>query len=362
MSSHLQDARLRFVGLHYETSLYELHGPQLTNRYYILSGAGTRQLMAYPEVVGFDSYLSMLPATVAALRHLFPRGKDGDVDILTILRGGLNYPVEEACARNGIHVRDMHFVSCERIIEDHIITGLEIKYEKIRVTRGRTLVIGDIIATGDTLRLCLGQVVDRFRRRGGSIRKIIFFTIGGTRAIDLMEKMADDIRAVFPEFEGFECFFYEGIFTVYENAGATGINVPDIDFGWKGGIITPEFRRFVLDHPYALLEKCIIYDGGARRYEIPVHFHEALEYWEGIWGRAAQIDPVAFVAEKLGYDRPLSYEEWLEVNHFQELPETGLLDLWNEETALLENAAALSLEAIALQRVNAINAILKQYE
>ena len=348
MSSHLQDARLRFVGLHYETSLYELHGPQLTNRYYILSGAGTRQLMAYPEVVGFDSYLSMLPATVAALRHLFPRGKDGDVDILTILRGGLNYPVEEACARNGIHVRDMHFVSCERIIEDHIITGLEIKYEKIRVTRGRTLVIGDIIATGDTLRLCLGQVVDR--------------TIGGTRAIDLMEKMADDIRAVFPEFEGFECFFYEGIFTVYENPGATGINVPDIDFGWKGGIITPEFRRFVLDHPYALLEKCIIYDGGARRYEIPVHFHEALEYWEGIWGRADQIDPVALVEEKLGYPRGTSYEEWLEINHFQDLPKTGLNDLWAQEKELLDLADALSLENIAQQRINAINTILQQYE
>ena len=92
MSSCLQGASLRFVGLHYETSLYELHGPQFTNRYYILSGAGTRQLMAFPEVVGFDSYLSMLPATVAALRLLFP-GSGGDVDILTILRGGLNYPV-----------------------------------------------------------------------------------------------------------------------------------------------------------------------------------------------------------------------------------------------------------------------------
>ena len=64
MSSLLQDARLRFVGLHYETSLYELHGPQLTNRYYVLSGSGTRQLMAYPEVVGFDSYQAMLPATL----------------------------------------------------------------------------------------------------------------------------------------------------------------------------------------------------------------------------------------------------------------------------------------------------------
>ncbi len=357
----LRDVSLRFVGLHYETSLYELQGPHFTNRYYILSGSGTRQLMAFPEVVGFDSYLSMLPATVAALRLLFP-GSGGDVDILTILRGGLNYPVEEACARNGIRVRDIHFVSCERIIEDHIITGLDIKYEKIRVTRDRTLVIGDIIATGDTLRLCLSQVVDRFRRRGGSIRKIIFFTIGGTRAIDLMEKMTGEIRAVFPDFEGFESFFYEGVFTVYEDKGVSGINVPDIDFGWKGGVIAPEFRRFVLGHPYALLEKCIIYDGGARRYEIPVHFHEALEYWEGLWGRADRIDPEKLVAEKLGYDRPLSYGEWLEVTHFQELPETGLLDLWNEETALLENASALSLETIAMQRINSITTILQQYE
>ena len=40
MSSCLQGASLQFVGLHYETSLYELHGPQFNNRYYILSGAG----------------------------------------------------------------------------------------------------------------------------------------------------------------------------------------------------------------------------------------------------------------------------------------------------------------------------------
>ena len=355
-------ADLEFKGLYQDTKLYQLRAPEFSNRYYVLSIPGTRQLMAFPEVVGLDSYLASLPATEAAIRYLFPRKRGVNVDILTILRGGLNYPVEEACHNCGIPVRDIHFLSCERIIKNKVITGLEIKYEKLRITQDRTLVIGDIIATGDTLRLCLNQVVDRFRRRGGSIRKIIFFTIGGTRAIDRMEKMADDIRAIFPEFEGFECFFYEGIFTVYEDPGATGINVPDIDFGWKGGCVTPEFRRFVLGHPYSLLEKCIIYDGGARRYEIPVHFHEALEYWEGVWGRASQIDPVALVAEKLGYDRTLSYEEWLEVNHFTELPETGLLDLWNEEMALLENAAALSLEAIAHQRINAINALLKQYE
>ena len=362
MSNCLQGASLRFVGLQQETSIYELHSGQFINDYFILSHSGTRQLMTFPEVVGYDSYQAMLPATVAALRHLINQGKGGDVDILTILRGGLNYPAEEACSISGIRVRDIHFISCERIIEDHIITGLEIKYEKLRVKNDCTLIIGDIIATGDTLRLCLDQVVDRFRRRGGSIRRIIFFTIGGTRAIDLMEEKTREIRQIFPGFEGFQCFFYEGVFTVYEDQGASGINVPDIDFGWKGWAVAPEFRRFVMDHPYSLLEKCIIYDGGARRYEIPVHFHEVLEYWEGLWGRAERIDPVAMVAEKLGYDTPLPLGQWLELNHFTELNNPDLPSLYEDEMHLLENAAALSLETIAMQRINAINTILQQYE
>ena len=359
MSERIQEARLQWEGRLEDTSLYALQAPSFINRYHVISNPGTRRLMAFPEVVGYDSYLSMLPATAAALQHLFPDGK-GDVDILTILRGGLNYPVEEACFRTGIRVRDIHFVSCERIIEEHVITGLEIKYEKLRVSRGRTLVVGDIIATGDTLRLCLDQVVDRFRRRGGSIRKIIFFTVGGTRAIELMERKTVEIRKVFPEFEGFECFFYEGVFTVYQDHGATGINVPDIDFGWKGGAVSPDFRRYILEHPYALLEKCIIYDGGARRYEIPVHFHEALEYWEGVWGRADRIDSAALVEEKLGYPRGTSYEDWLTINHFQDL--SNLEDLWDMEKGLLEQADALSLETIAMQRINAINTNLKRYE
>ena len=361
MSACLQDASLHSVGLLQDTNVYELQSKQFVNRYFILSNEGTRRLMAFPEVVGFDTYQCMLPATVAAMKHLFPSGGK-EVDILTILRGGLNYPVEEACFRSGIRVSDIHFVSCERIIEDHIITGLEIKYEKLRITRDRTLVIGDIIATGDTLRLCLDQVVDRFRRRGGSIRKIIFFTIGGTRAIELMEKKTEEIRRVFPEFEGFECFFYEGIFTVYENKGVTGINVPDIDFGWKGGVVAPEFRRYVLSHPYSILEQCIIYDGGARRYEIPVHFREALEYGEGLWSRADGIDPRKLVAEKLGFEEPLSFQQWLAVNRFEDLKDDALSALWEEETALLNNASALSLESIAMQRIQAIKTNLQQYE
>ncbi len=351
--------------------MYELRDPQLTNRYFILSGRGSRRLMASPEVVGFDSYSALLPETVTALRYLFPSGSEGDVDIMTILRGGLNYPIEEACYQVGVRVRDMHFVSCERIIENQVITGLEIKYEKLRITRGRTLIIGDIIATGDTLRMCLDEVVDRFRRKGGSIRKIIFFTIGGTRAISLMERMAERISAYFPEFEGFECFFYEGIFTVYRDKGVSGINVPDIDFGWKDGVVSPEFRRYVLDRPDALFEKCIIYDGGARRYEIPVHFEEVLAYWRGILERAHLIDMGALVAEKLGYAGPIPYEEWLEKTGLSGLEESGwqpplliggLHTLWEDEQALLRRAPELSLKELAERRIKEIVQISSRYE
>ena len=362
MSTAIRSASLRYVGSQQDASIYQLSAPQLSNKYFIISGEGTRRLMAFPEVIGFDSYLAMLPETIAALRYLFPSGSEGDVDILTILRGGLNYPIEEACHRVGIRVRDMHFISCERRIEEHIITGLDIKYEKLRITKDRTLVIGDIIATGDTLRMCLDQVVDRFRRKGGSIRKIVFFTIGGTRAISLMERMSEQISALFPEYEGFQCFFYEGIFSVYRDKGVSGINVPDIDFGWNDGIVSPEFRRYVMERPDSLFEKCIIYDGGARRYEIPVHFEEVFEYWNGILERADMIDMKALVAEKLGYDGPLDYESWIHVTGLEDLPQKGLPQIWEAEQELCRKAPALSLKAIAERRIQELTKISPNYE
>ena len=362
MSTTLRNASLQHVGLLQDTNIYELRSQQFTNRYFILSGQGSRRLLASPEVVGFDSYIALLPETTAALRYLYPSGSEGDVDIMTILRGGLNYPLEEACHDVGIRVRDMHFVSCERIIEEQVITGLEIKYEKLRITRGRTLMIGDIIATGDTLRMCLEEVVDRFRRKGGSIRKIIFFTIGGTRAISLMERLSERISAYFPEFEGFECFFYEGVFTVYTDKGVSGINVPNIDFGWNGGVVSPEFRRYIMDRPDALYEKCIIYDGGARRYEIPVHFEEVLAYWEGLLERAGSIDMEALTEEKLGYQGQPDYETWLAETGLEGIDDPSLPKLWEDELALRRRAAAISLKELAERRIKEIKTISQHYE
>ena len=252
----------------------------------------------------------------------------------------------------------MHFLSCERVIRDHVITGLDIRYQKLRPTPGRILAIGDIIASGATLKVCLDHALREFARQGGSLRRIVFFTIGGTRAIELMEEMLPSLQALFPGFEGFDCFFYEGVFTVYEDAGASGINVPDIDFGWKGGVVAPEFRSRVMETPDALLEKCIIYDGGARRYEIPLHIDEVTEYWEGILSWADIIDPRALVAEKLGYIGPLSLEGWQEVTRVPD----GWDGLWVKEQAFLEGSIGLDLKDIAQRRLESMESLRKLYK
>lgn len=349
MTYDLKSANLRKVGSQSDAGIYRLECDGLVNSFYITSSTGTRSLMKSPEVVGYDSYLSMVPATSGALEYLKSCGLEGDVNILTILRGGLNYPLEECCNRAGIQVTNMNFVSCERIIENGIITGLDIKYEKLHATKDCTLMIGDIIASGDTLRLCLQQLVERFRTLGGSIRRIIFFTIGGTKAISLMETLTKSIREVWPEFEGFTCFFYEGIFTVYEDKGVTGVNIPNIDFGWKDGVISPEFRSFILNDPDALFEKCIIYDGGARRYEISAHCEEVLDYWESLEAVAESSDFVAFIAEKIGYEGRPCFEDWLKINHYQDIP--GLEKLYAKEQAFLDVSAKRSLKTICEERI-----------
>ena len=358
MSGCLDCASLRFEGLYGGTGIYSLESASLINKYYVVSGVGSRELLAFPEVIGFRCYNALVDETAAALKYLIDKGFRGGFDIFTILRGGLNYPLEEAAYLTGIKVPDMHFVSCERVIRDHVILGLEMNYQKVTPKKDTVLAIGDILATGDTLRLCLNHMADIFHQGGGSLRRVIFFTIGGTRGIDLLEELTVRFRELFPGFEGFDCFFYEGIFTVYDGPGASGINTRNIDFGWKGGAVSPEFRRFILDHPDALLEKCIIYDGGARRYEIPLHFEEVLEYWEGIRSRAGVIDTLALVREKLGYDGPVDFDKWLDVTYLRGIE--GLEDIWAGEKSLLENLP--DLKALSERRIAAISNLKKQYE
>ena len=340
---------------------YRLEGGDYLNEYYIVSEAESRKLLNTPEIVGYEVYNCLIPSTSQMLYYLKEQKKVTTANILSILRGALNYPLEESCYREHIRVHDISFLSSERVFADEEIAGLEIKYSKLTMVPDSTLMIGDIIASGETLIHCLRYVTDFYRKNGARLRNIIVFTIGGTKGIDILEELTKDIRKFWPDFEGFITIYYEGIFSTYQDKGVSGINLPDVDFFWKDGIVAPEFRRETLSMCSPLFEKCIIYDGGARRYEIHEHVEEVLDFWKGMLARADRIDMAELLAEKLGYPLPISYEDWITCNHYENIPAADTRWLYRQEQGYIESMKNITLKELATQRIEEFTDALRKY-
>lgn len=343
-----------------DVACYKLEGNFL-NEYYITSNSESRKLLNTPEVVGYEVYNCLVPSTSQVLHFLKENKKISHANILTILRGALNYPLEEACFKEHIRVHGINFLSSERVIEDGLIKGLEIKYNKLMVIPNSTLMIGDIIASCETLIHCLNYVIDFYKKNNASLRNIIIFTIGGAKGLEVLEDLTRKIREFWPNFEGFITIYYEGIFNCYVDNGVSGINRPDIDFIWKGGIVSPEFRRETLSKKAPLFEKCIIYDGGARRYEIEEHIKEVLEFWEGLKDRSNLIDFKELLDEKLGYTTPIEYKDWLVKNHYTKLDEKITKWLYVQELGYIESIKDTNLKDLANERIEEFKYKLRKY-
>lgn len=340
---------------------YRVTGGEYLNRYYVVSEEGTRNLLNQPEIVGFDVYNCMLKPTTRMMKYFKVEGLVSSANILSILRGALNYPLEESCYREKIRVHDISFLSSERVFHQAEIAGLEIKYSKLAMVPDSTLLIGDIVASGDTLVHCLRYVTEHYRKHGAKLRNIILFTIGGFKGIEIMERLTKEFREFWPEFEGFIGVYYEGMFNCYQDKGVAGIQVCNVDFYWAKGLLAPAYRRQSLSSRDTLFEKCIIYDGGARRYEIADHVHEVLEYWEEIEELADRIDFKAFTDERLGYVTPVSFEDWIGYQHYEEIPVEEARELYEQETAYWASLEGVTLKEIAQTRIREFTAALKKY-
>ena len=97
--------------------------------------------MNTPEIVGYEVYNCLVSSTSQMLYYLKEQKKVTTANILSILRGALNYPLEEACYREHIRVHDISFLSSERVFEEEEIAGLEIKYSKLTMVPDSTLTV-----------------------------------------------------------------------------------------------------------------------------------------------------------------------------------------------------------------------------
>ena len=81
-------------------------------------------------------------------------------------------------------------------------------------------------------------------------------------------------------------------------------------------------------------------------------------YWESLLAVAPQVDFQAFIAEKIGYSRPIDYEAWRALNGYSELDVRGLYDL---EQHYLDIVSKRTLQEICERRIREIRKDLGKY-
>lgn len=173
--------------------------------------------------------------------------------------------------------------------------------------------------------------------------------------------MTDEIRMDWPDFEGFMVVYYEGIFHTYPDHGVSGINVPDVDFYWKDGIVASDFRKEVLASGDPLFEKCVIYDGGARRYEIQNHIQEVLSFWNYMADHSDEINFVKLTEEKLGHRIPVSFHEWTEISHYTHLRKDENEWLYRQEQGFVRGLQNVTLRETTERRIADFIRVLRKY-
>ncbi len=314
----------RLIPLHRSEacSLYEIAGgPPGGARRYLVSTPETRRICNDPTVVGLTYTNALRQAcrkTLELLREhkLWPL-QEARTTVLHILRGGLNFGLREALHEAyGWNRHGSAFISAQRArssgnLEDwHITEG---SYQKVYLAPEADIVFGDVVATGTSLEYALQQLLTLVEKAGASIRSVLFFSIGGIRSEEILNKIQEACGQRFPGFVGAATVYFEGRFGIAFSDTDLRIKISGTDLLRKNGLYTPEFIESQYDDPAYPIERCAIYDAGSRAFWLPEYVEDVWDYWlqtswlakEGVAyadllrERAPDLDPARFDAPDL---------------------------------------------------------------
>lgn len=298
---------------------------------YIVSNPDTRALLCDPEIVGYNLPQKLFAPIKDTLQFFSENCTFNNINLVNILRGGLNFPLEMACFYNEIEIDEISFLTSERIFLDDKVSRIESKYRKIANVPDAVIMIGDIIASGETFYNTVRYIVEKYVFDKNQIKKIIVFTIGTDNTLKVVHQLETELKKRWNTFEGIVTIFLEGIFTTYSSRGITKLNLPYVDFTFRDGVLAPEYRKSLLERPHIVFEKCAIYDGGARRFEKKIHINTIISYWNALCLMGNKINLQEFYQEKMGYYSDLTFPDlgdWIRFNHYEKCDEKKMASLY----------------------------------
>ncbi len=259
----------------------------LVNRY-IISTPETRSICNDPGIMGVQYTRMLESACKKVFTHISRLDrvhlKEAETIVFNVLRGGLNFGLREALAdAYGWNCHGSSFISAQRArnskdSEDwHII---ESDYKKVYMPKVASIIVGDVVATGTSLQHALKALIQQADQNGCEIKHILFFTVGGKRAEELLHETDRICRERFSCFEGTHLFYVEGRFTVPDLATPLTIKLTGTDLVKLQAEMAPEFVESQYENPLYPLERCTIYDAGSRAFWLPDFIEDVCEYWK----------------------------------------------------------------------------------
>lgn len=253
----------------------------------IASTPETRAICNDPRVMGVDYTRRLARACKNILQSLKKNDRicleERQTIVYDILRGGLNFGLREALADAfGWNRHGGSFISAQRARDDdspeqwHIV---EKDYSKVYMPKTASIVVGDVVATGTSLEHAMKALVGEAEKQGTQIRSIVFFTFGGPRAEEILEKTAAMCRERFPAYEGTTLIYLEGRFTVPVPETPVSVKITGTDLLRLDALMAPEFIESHYENPAWPLQRCAIYDAGSRAFWTPEYMEDLEDYW-----------------------------------------------------------------------------------
>ena len=266
-----------------DIALYRIPGPGAVSAY-IASTAETRAICNDPTVAGCR-YTTLLREACTRIFRLKPVAlREKETAVVNILRGGLNYGLRDALADAfGWNYHTTCFISAQRArntgdSESWHIT--ENDYEKVYFPETASLVIGDVVATGTSLEYALQELLRSAQQQKIRLRSICFFTFGGPKAQEILEKIDAECRRLFDDYEETALFYLEGRFTCAQLDTPLSVRLTGTDLVRWNALLAPEFIESQYENPAFPLERCAIYDAGSRAFWLREYILDVIGYWK----------------------------------------------------------------------------------
>ena len=270
---------------------------------YVLSTPETRAICNDPLVMGYE-YTEKLEKACADFlrltRDTTPIGLEESRSVVfNILRGGLNFGLRGSLARAfGWNTHSSSFVTAQRARDEdnseqwHIT---EDEYKKINFPERAQIIIGDVVATGTSLRHGLDIMIREAVSQRTELGSILFFTIGGPMSEARLIEADAACRKHFPHYEGTYVCYIEGRFFVPTVESRVSIKITGTDLMRCQSLMAPEFIESNFEAPSYPLERCTIYDAGSRAFQVSEYLEDVVDYWTKV----------------LEYSHSMSFEEMM---------------------------------------------------